>query len=450
MVQLAEINIKNFKGIQSISIEPAELNILTGKNNAGKTSLMESIAVLSDPRSLSRFGSHSTSVINQKADRSSLLGKYYKQQSSLDQFDEDGDPSKPLSQSIQIRPADHEEVFEAAINRFTEQIPDEPKKVSLFSLRRRDLQLNQKIIDIDDEKPPEHSLAELLEEVLTDSLLSIPEERIINELSDDVLTVEIEGTQRYMIHMGKAYRDIAYEIAEAAAKQLLNDNRIVSEENKNESKYEDLHALTKSVLTGRHRSDPQFVGESFPTISGIYYIDTIPTEPNNIDFKRNSVRVSKIENYLQDKNIVENLVDFSFNNLVFDQETGSRYEVPFDFMGEGFKTIVGILWQLFDDSKDGDVLIIEEPEQHMHPGYIEQLTRTLIQITRDEQLQLFITTHNPDFLDSFVSKEIQNQFGKYLHDNFRLFQLTEPLHRSLSYEDAVEDINDLNLDLRGA
>lgn len=448
MVRLNKLDIKGFKGIQSTSLEPGGLNIITGRNNTGKTSLLEAIAVLSDPTTLESFGDYTAEVINKQEEKTSLHGEYWREQLSFDQYDEEGNPSDPLSQSVKIRQASDEEVYETAIKRFNQDIPKETAEVSLFPLRRGNLQLGQ------DARRSNHTdevaLAKILHEALTNSLLSIPKEEIIDLLSDDVLAMEIEDQQRYVFSADQGYQNVIHRIVESGTETLLDDERIVSEASERESESQALFRLVRSVFTHRGRKSVQIFGGSFPTVSGIHYLNEIPTKEDKIDYEDNPVRVNRIENYLQDHDIVDSLEDFSFTDLVFQENENEPYDVPFDFMGDGFKTIVGILWELFDESNDGDVLLIEEPEQHMHPGYIEQLTRTLIQISKEERLQLFITTHNTDFLESFVSKEVRNQYGKYLQNEFRLLQLTEPMNRSLSYEDAKEDMNSLNLDLRGA
>jgi AAA15 family ATPase/GTPase len=447
MVRLSKLDVNGFKGIHSTSLKPGGLNIITGRNNAGKTSLLEAIAVLSDPTTLESFGDHATAVINKQGEEASLNGKYWREQLSFEQYNKEGKPSDPLSQSVRIRQASDKEVYETAISRFTQDIPEETAQVSRFPLRHGNLQLLQDARRSN--QPDEAALAKILHEALTDSLFSIPEEEIIDLLSEDVLVVKIEDQQRSLFSDSQGYQEIINRLVESATETLLDDERIGSEASERESESQDLFRLVRSVFSPRSRKRVQLFDGSFPTVSGIHYLDEIPTKAREIDYEDEPVRVNRVENYLQDHEIVDSLEDFSFTDLVFKENKNLPYVVPFDFMGDGFKTIVGILWELFDESNDGDVLLIEEPEQHMHPGYIEQLTRTLIQISKEERLQLFITTHNTDFLESFISKEVENQYGNYLQNEFCLFQLTEPMNRSLSYEDANEDMNNLNLDLRG-
>jgi AAA15 family ATPase/GTPase len=168
----------------------------------------------------------------------------------------------------------------------------------------------------------------------------------------------------------------------------------------------------------------------------------------DLDSKNAAIRTSDIEDYLQRNEIVEKLNDFSFDKLVYSDE-GEKYEVPYESMGDGFKTIVGILWELHAGSGTKEVLLLEEPERHMHPGYVYNVVDQMIELVKQLDLQLFITTHNTDLIEAFLSDKFDKKRQKYLRDHFKLIQLTEPVHRTLDYDSAKEEVNNLNVDLRG-
>lgn len=53
MKYIKEINIKSFRGIKELELlELGEVNILVGKNNSGKTSILEAIGILENPKEL--------------------------------------------------------------------------------------------------------------------------------------------------------------------------------------------------------------------------------------------------------------------------------------------------------------------------------------------------------------------------------------------------------------
>ena len=62
---IKEVGIENFKGIDSIKFKPKLLNVIVGRNNTGKTSIIEAIAMALDGTFLDENYSESpTSIIN--------------------------------------------------------------------------------------------------------------------------------------------------------------------------------------------------------------------------------------------------------------------------------------------------------------------------------------------------------------------------------------------------
>ncbi|MEZ3114658.1 ATP/GTP-binding protein [Halobaculum sp. MBLA0147] len=161
-----------------------------------------------------------------------------------------------------------------------------------------------------------------------------------------------------------------------------------------------------------------------------------------------AIRRSRIEDFLTEEEIVDGLVDFSFDRLVF-EDGDEREEVPYDFMGSGFKTLVGILWELYDPEADNEILLIEEPAVHMHPGYVNEFTQQLLRVAREEEVQLFVTTHREDLIESFFAPPTQRSHGEYLREEFQVIQMTDLLTKQLDYEQAETELDELNTDLRG-
>jgi hypothetical protein len=111
-------------------------------------------------------------------------------------------------------------------------------------------------------------------------------------------------------------------------------------------------------------------------------------------------------------------------------------------MGDGFKTTlkISMLSQLV---KDG-ILILEEPEATLHPGYIDLAAEHLITAARENNTQLFISTHSSEFIRSMLD---------YAGDDIRIFRMHKS-GDSIGYtifegEDAVRKVKDIEIDLRG-
>jgi predicted ATP-dependent endonuclease of OLD family len=55
---------QGFKAIEDISIEPKSINLITGRNNTGKTSLLESINLCFNPNVISTYDVNAENIIN--------------------------------------------------------------------------------------------------------------------------------------------------------------------------------------------------------------------------------------------------------------------------------------------------------------------------------------------------------------------------------------------------
>jgi predicted ATPase len=71
---------------------------------------------------------------------------------------------------------------------------------------------------------------------------------------------------------------------------------------------------------------------------------------------------------------------------------------PIEFKGDGVKSLaaIGLLQQNFD-SNIGSIILLEEPESHLHPGAIHSLLEVLDSLSLENQV--LISTHNPLFID---------------------------------------------------
>jgi predicted ATP-dependent endonuclease of OLD family len=65
-------------------------------------------------------------------------------------------------------------------------------------------------------------------------------------------------------------------------------------------------------------------------------------------------------------------------------------------LGDGFQTLLSILFPLFRDREKENVVFIEEPEAHLHPEWQKLLLKSLKMF---EKNQYFITTHSASFIN---------------------------------------------------
>ena len=91
-------------------------------------------------------------------------------------------------------------------------------------------------------------------------------------------------------------------------------------------------------------------------------------------------------------------------------------------------------------------LFIEEIESHQHPKAIKDLIPNLIEISRDNNLQLFVTTHNPYVLRHFHYYYHSPQERK---KEFRCFHIIRDKDSGEVEAKIIENITDVSEDLFG-
>jgi len=83
---------------------------------------------------------------------------------------------------------------------------------------------------------------------------------------------------------------------------------------------------------------------------------------------------------------------------------------PFEKLSDGMSRALRILLQL-ESCREGDIIVIDEPELHLHPGAARSLREILFK--RKSEIQIICTTHSPAFLDpSFVDTVVLHRFNE--------------------------------------
>ncbi len=93
-----------------------------------------------------------------------------------------------------------------------------------------------------------------------------------------------------------------------------------------------------------------------------------------------------------------------------------------DGMGEGIVSIFAIVDSLYD-SKEGDVIVIDEPELSLHPALQKRVFSLINKFSKDRQI--IISTHSPYFVD-IISIVNGSQLVRVINDGdgTKIFQLS--------------------------
>lgn len=440
MTHIDQFLISGFKGIDEIKVDAGNINLITGRNNTGKTSLMEALDILFNPQNMARFEENIGKIINAHKRTCSITCHYSKSQTRLTDFVSD-DPNI-RQREVGIRPPRDEEI----VNYFSKAISDVIETNERYPMPVIHPSLQEEQETLEESNDVEH----LIFNTVQDSLSELSMADILLSAKNDLVIFEIEGDEYPFIYLGENYEAVRDRLVEQSTSRLRERASQFPESISTQLESLGFHQSIERLLTPRFGKG-RFLDDEPSKLGGLYFVESVQATSDNIDLEDNNmaVRVSQIERYLKDNNIVDNLDDFSFDKLVFREEDEPPYEIPYSFMGDGLKTIVGVLWELYNDAQMGEILLLEEPENHMHPGYIENLVHQLVNISYEDDIQLFITTHNVDFIDSFFSDHVQKDHEEYLQNHFKLIQLTDRIDRTLDYERAKEKSDDLDLDLRG-
>jgi predicted ATPase len=83
-------------------------------------------------------------------------------------------------------------------------------------------------------------------------------------------------------------------------------------------------------------------------------------------------------------------------HLVFE-----THSVPAALAGDGVHSLLRIVLELA--SRQGGVVLLEEPEVHKHPAGIRQTAKAILSAMR-RGIQIFVTTHSLELIDGLVAE----------------------------------------------
>lgn len=119
-------------------------------------------------------------------------------------------------------------------------------------------------------------------------------------------------------------------------------------------------------------------------------------------------------------------VSFSFidKGAPFDQvfmsKTFEKINLPTKYMGSGIEMIYSLSFieSMASLSRENLIILIDEPELHLHPKFQEKLAEHLLSLSKNSKYQIFITTHSPIFFKTLVNQEkVKSIITKKGNDN---------------------------------
>jgi predicted ATPase len=344
----------------------------------------------------------------------------------------------------------------------------------------RNLLLRTKLSGIEDEKIQEKFISSFLEN--RDSLFGRYSFRINSEDSEatNILLSELD-------EINKLYANFSNESVQVQLKTFLNDitNRIsitidsyevlhyelesffeneFGNQIKNSFKKGDSFIQIEDIKEKKISFDEKIVFEGFDSISDFYYDEVFFIESPIKLHDRNFIR---IDNILRDKNqylnsqilqqkkeydifsdtssnsgklntIISEVINGAFefnskNQLVF-----KKQEVDFDLnnVATGIKSF-GVLQLLLQKGllNSNSLLIVDEPEVHLHPTWQVKYAEILVRLSKEFAIPIVLTSHSPYFIEA-----LEAYSKKYKYEDSTNFYFAEKNKDGLSSK--IFNVND--------
>lgn len=114
-------------------------------------------------------------------------------------------------------------------------------------------------------------------------------------------------------------------------------------------------------------------------------------------------------------------------------------------MGDGFTALVEIL-AMNTLVRDGTI-IMEEPENNLHPGFIDIFSEQILKDTSNNQY--FISTHSDDLIETILQRaKYRNNLDEIIIILHKHMHLSYPVAEEMSGEEALDEIETIHSDLR--
>ena len=405
------IKIKNFKGISSLEFNPKKINPIIGKNNTGKTSLVEAIKLLANPEEINQlYPDHITNIIKSGSIHSELIATINNKKIDL-----------------KIEKAEELETIYTFKNDLIEDL-----------IKSLDIPEGSKDIVKSVRDELEKELTEYIDIKLKSTLIK-----------DSILLLKDEKERKIYYNIKyPLYRPELSKLEEALEKVNHNLNKKL---NLKSSKIAFRLPFTYVLFNlSRNRIKLQSSNEVFLIRNLVDNIKKIAPAKKD---EKISERIHEIGNIIKDYGLISGLERLDFDYVILKNVDEVNHTVPFSFLGDGFKALVGFLWYFSSKDMNNKIVLLDEPEIHMHPGYILELIKFILKFSKDFNIQFFIVTHNRDLIEFLFSGNFSKEEQKYLEKELLVINMKKlndsTISDKLDYKDARETITELSLDLRG-
>lgn len=158
------------------------------------------------------------------------------------------------------------------------------------------------------------------------------------------------------------------------------------------------------------------------------------------DYSNNDGLLSQSINRENIEDILSKIRDTHFVSFTQDKRKLRLGNKRLDMRSEATGTkIFSLLYSLIDSGKlgPGSLLILDEPESHLHPQWINKLAEIVVLVHQKLGVSIVLSTHSPFFLIALDTFCIQNQ----IKDKVAFYYGKNGKNGNVTYEDCSSSIS---------
>lgn len=149
----------------------------------------------------------------------------------------------------------------------------------------------------------------------------------------------------------------------------------------------------------------------------------------------------RVKGILEGETVLEKGDLFKTNSLRYVSKD-KKVNILLKDAATGFKTF-SYLQRLLENGllNDETLLMIDEPEAHLHPQWIVEFARLLVLLNKELGLKIMIASHNPDMVAAI--HDIANKEGVLENTNFYVAQPENPKSHQYIFKDLGHDVGEI-------
>lgn len=377
-IKINNMAIKNYRAIDNMEYSPKKINIIIGKNNTGKSTILKAISVLfSGPYPNYQFG-----------------------------------PVYPYSDII---------TYEVKSNKAFAQINSDTDEIILYKNLASVAPSNRELV--------------IKELYLT-----------LKKLTD------LEVIDQNIYNLIFKYFDffIAFN----------KDNRVILRpylKNPEQSTFQKFLEEYNKVIQNKPSNINNFINwvYGFPVLQEKSHFRNI----NNVFFLTHEIKCFRnliaderelitLETFSKNNDLIPNLERLSKTYVITKESDGNLQFIPYTNYGDGFIVLLNTLTYLL--KAQNGILLIEEPENHLHPGYLSVFIEAIFQYSEKLNIQIFMTSHSTDLIDDVLNYAKSEKKEQDILFSLMIRRPNNEIEKiDYDFSKADKYTNELKLDLRG-